>query len=135
MVSWFWWRRLSIFGNLNDFVLVHDFVLVYNFVLVHRLLNNLLLVNGHLNRFRNRNWIWNLYRHGDLHVLAAHLLDDLCALLVVGDVLNHFVLRLTFLLEGLNTFFLGNIDRCLVTLCLDSGHNKVFNVNELCDKS
>ena len=127
MISWFWrrWgifrRRLSIFRNLDDFLLVHG------------LLNDLLLVNGHLDRFGNGNWIWNLYRHRDLHVLAAHLLDDLCALLVVGDVLNHFVLRLTLLLEGLNTFFLGNIDRCLVTLCLHSGPNKVFY--ELCDKS
>ena len=130
MVSWFWWRRLSIFGNLNDFVLVHDFLLVHDFVLVHdflsvhRLLNDLLLVNGHLDRFGDR--IWNLHRHGDLHVLAAHLLDHLSALLVVGDVLNHLVLRLTLLLEGLNTFFLGNIDRCLITLCLDSGPEKIF---------
>ena len=131
MVSWFWWRRLSIFGNLNDFVLIHDFVLVHDFLLVHRLLNNLLLINRHFDRFGNR--IWNLYRDGDLHVLAAHLLDDLSALLVVGHVLDHLVLRLTLLLEGLNTFFLGNIDRCLITLCLDSGPEKIFY--ELCDKS
>ena len=104
-----------IFRNLDEFLPVHG------------LLNNLLLVNGHLDRFGNRNRIWNLHGDRDLHVLAAHLLYDLSALLVVGDVLNHFVLRLTLLLEGLNTFFLGNIDRCLVTLCLDSGPDTKLN--------
>ena len=59
-------------------------------------------------------------------MLVAHLLNDLCALLIVRYVLNHFVLGLTFLLEGLNTLFLGNIDRGLVALCLNSGPVKVF---------
>ena len=95
-----------------------------NFLSVYGLLDNLLLVNGNLDRFGNWNRVWNLYRNRDLHMLTTHLLDDLGALLVVGDVLNHFILCLTFLLESLNTFFLGDIDRCLVALCLNSCPDK-----------
>ena len=95
-----------------------------NFLPVHRLLDNLLLVNGDLDRFGNWNRVWNLYGNRDLHMLTTHLLDDLGALLVVGDVLNHFILCLTFLLESLNTFLLGNIDRRLVAFCLYSGPDK-----------
>ena len=122
MVSWLWWRwgifrrrrRLPISGDLDDFLFVHG------------LFNYLLLVDGNIDWPRNRNRIWNLDRDWDLHVLAAHLLDDLCALLIVGDVLNHFVPGLTFLLEGLDTLFLGNVDRGLIALCLNSGPVKVF---------
>ena len=95
-----------------------------NFLPVHRLLDNLLLVHRNIDRSGNWNRVWNLYRNRDLHMLPTHLLDDLCALLVVGDVLNHFVLCLTFLLESLYTFLLGNIDRCLVALCLYSCPDK-----------
>ena len=97
-----------------------------NFLPVHRLLDNLLLVHRNIDRSGNWNRVWNLYRNRDLHMLPTHLLDDLCALLVVGDMLNHFVFCFTFLLESLNTFLLGNIDRCLIALCLNSGPVKVF---------
>ena len=59
-------------------------------------------------------------------MLATHLLNDLCALLIIGDMLDHFVPGLTFLLEGLDTLFLGNIDRGLVALCLNSRPGKLF---------
>ena len=118
-ISWLWWWWGLVLGNLDDFLLVHG------------LLNNLLLVDRNLDWFWNWNWIWNLNRHGDLHVLPAHLLDDLRALLVVGDVLYNFVLGLTFLLEGLNTLLLGNINRCLVALCFNSGPEVFYELLEL----
>ena len=60
-------------------------------------------------------------------MLATHLLNDLCALLIVGDMLDHFVPGLTFLLEGLDTLFLGNIDGRLVTHGLHSGPEKIYH--------
>ena len=116
-------RGRGVQGLLVDhLLLVHR--LLYDLLLVDGLLYDLLLVHGHLHRLGHGHGVGDLHRHRHLHVLLAHLLDHLSALLVVGVVLDNFVLSFTFLLKRLDALFLGNVDGCLVALSLDASPEK-----------
>ena len=69
--------------------------------------------------------VGHLHRHGNLHVLLAHLLDHLVALLVVAVSVNNLVILLALLLEGLHTFLLRDIDRGGQALCRDPAHESM----------
>ena len=69
--------------------------------------------------------VGHLHRNRNLHVLLAHLLNHLVALLVVAVTVNNLVILLTLLLKGLHTFLLWDIDRGGQALCCNPAHENM----------
>ena len=84
-------------------------------------LYDFLLIDWNFHSFWYRNWIWNFYRNWNLDMFLANLFNDLGTLFIVRVMLNNFIISFTLLLKGLNTFFFGNIYRCLIALRLNTG--------------
>ena len=61
----------------------------------------------------------NLHRYGYFYMFFTYFFNNLCTLLLVWMFVHYLIISLTLFLKSLDTFFLGNIDSCWVTI----GHN------------